>query len=82
MPGLVGHTVAVDVASATLWTVSAWVDRGALARFERSAAHRAAKNDLREFLAPSTFAVWDCPVRDLPIRWPEVRRRIAHPTSS
>ena len=52
MPGLVGHTVAVDVASATLWTVSAWVDRGALARFERSAAHRAAKNDLREFLAP------------------------------
>lgn len=76
-PGLIGHTVAVDVAAATLWTVSAWDDRAALTRFERSAAHRAAKNDLRERLTPSTFAVWDCPVRDLPLRWTEIRNRLA-----
>ncbi len=75
-PGLVGHTLAVDIASATLWTVSAWDDRTALAQFERSAPHRAAKNDLRGRLTASTFVVWACPVRDLPIRWSEIRGRI------
>lgn len=74
-PGLVGHTVAVDLASTTFWTVSAWDGRTALARFERSAAHRAAKYALRERLMPSTFAVWDHPVRALPIRWAEIRER-------
>jgi heme-degrading monooxygenase HmoA len=74
--GVVGHGLAADVRTRALWTVSAWADRTALARFGRSPAHRAAKDQLRDHLAPSTFAVWRCPVGELPIRWTEIRHRI------
>lgn len=76
-PGLVGHALGVQVRGKTLWTISAWTDRTALVTFERSRAHRSAKDGLRERLLPSTLAVWTCPVRDLPLGWDEVRRRMA-----
>ena len=31
---------------------------------------------LRARLRPATFAVWNCPAAQLPVPWPEVRRRI------
>ena len=73
----VGYALAVDLASRTLWTVTAWSDRAALARFERSPAHRAAKNLLRERLASSTFAVWRCHCAGPLVEWAEIHNRIA-----
>jgi hypothetical protein len=75
--GAIGHAMALD--AATLWTVSAWADRSALARFERSSAHRAAKHRLQSDLRPSTYAVWRCRVGDLPVRWAQARRRLRTP---
>jgi hypothetical protein len=57
-------------------TVTAWSDRAALARFERSPVHRTAKNLLRERIASSTFAVWRCHPGDLPIEWSDIHNRI------
>ncbi|MDN5857469.1 MAG: hypothetical protein L0H84_02495 [Pseudonocardia sp.] len=74
-PGLIGHAVALH--GRAVWTVSAWTDRKALARFDRDAAHRDAKTALRPHLLPSTLAVWTCPIEDLPVPWAEVRARLA-----
>ena len=76
-PGLVGYSVALQLLDRTLWTVSAWTDRRELARFDRSGAHRAAKDLLRAALRPSVLVLWTCPVSQLPVGWPEVRRRVA-----
>ena len=76
-PGLLGYSVALQLLDRTLWTVSAWSDRRELARFDRSGAHRAAKDALRAALLPSVLVLWTCPVAQLPVGWPEVRRRIA-----
>jgi len=56
--------------------VSAWTSRTELTAFEHNEAHQAAKIDLRAWLRPATFAVWNCPAAQLPVPWPEVRRRI------
>jgi hypothetical protein len=56
--------------------VSAWTSRTELTAFEHNEAHQAAKIDLRARLRPATFAVWNCPAAQLPVPWPEVRRRI------
>ena len=73
--GLLGHALAVN--GCAVWTVSAWTDRVALARFDRSGIHRRAKAALRPVLLPSTFVVWSCPIDELPVAWAEVRSRIA-----
>lgn len=73
---VLGHALATEVAVAAVWTVSAWADRAALARFERSPTHRAVVHRLRRQLRPSTLVVWRCLARDLPVRWDEVRRRV------
>jgi hypothetical protein len=76
-PGLVGYSIALQLLDRTLWTVSAWTDRRELARFDRSGPHRAAKDLLRGVLRPSVLVLWTCPAAQLPVGWPEVRRRIA-----
>jgi hypothetical protein len=78
--GAIGHAVALEAAN--LWTVSAWTNRSALARFERSPVHRAAKHGLRADLQPSTYAVWRCRAGDLPVRWAKARRRLRTPDTT
>jgi len=74
--GLLGHALAVQLAPPALWTVSAWADRTALAQFERSPAHRAAKAQLSNRLRPSTLVVWRCQPDSLPPGWAETHRRL------
>jgi hypothetical protein len=74
--GLLGHALAVQLAPPALWTVSAWADRTALAQFERSPAHRAAKAQLHDRLWTSTLVVWRCRPDSLPPAWNETRRRL------
>jgi len=75
-PGLAGYAFAFQISGPALWTVSAWTSRTALTAFEHNEAHQAAKIDLLARLRPATFAVWKSPAGQLPVSWPEVRRRI------
>jgi hypothetical protein len=76
-PGLAGYAVQAELRTKTLWIVSAWISRTDLARFDRGDLHAAAKATIRPTLAPSTFVLWSSSAGELPIGWPEVRRRIA-----
>jgi heme-degrading monooxygenase HmoA len=75
-PGLIGYSLAVEIAGTTVWTVSAWTCRAALAAFDRTPAHRSAKSELREQMLPSTLVVWTCPVEELPVSWTDARCRV------
>jgi hypothetical protein len=75
-PGLAGYAFAMPISGSALWTVSAWTSRTALTAFQHNEAHQAAKIDLQARLRPATFAVWSCPAAQLPVPWPEIRRRI------
>ena len=75
-PGLAGYAFAFQISGSALWTVSAWTSRTDLTAFAHSEPHQAAKVDLQARLRPATFAVWSCPAAQLPVPWPEVRRRI------
>jgi hypothetical protein len=75
-PGLAGYALAFQISGLALWTVSAWTSRTDITAFEHSDPHHAAKTHLRERLRPATFAVWNCPAAQLPVPWPEIRRRI------
>lgn len=72
-----GYSLGWELSGPALWMVSAWHSRGALTAFEHTAAHEQAKAALRPGLRPPTFVVWSCSGADLPVPWPEVRRRIA-----
>lgn len=75
-PGLFGYSLAADLRDKTLWTVSAWSSRVELGQFDRSAAHRGAKDRLRPRMMPSTLVMWNCRAGELPVAWTEARSRI------
>jgi hypothetical protein len=75
--GVVGHSLALEMAGPALWTVSAWSSRTHLNAFHRSDLHQAAIAVLQPKLHPLTLAVWSCTASELPAQWPDVRRRIA-----
>ena len=59
-----------------LWTSSAWAHRTGLARFDQAAPHQTAKLALRSAILAPTFAVWTCPIDQLPVPWYETRARL------
>ena len=75
-PGLLGYAFDIEIRHGTLWTSSAWTHRTALANFDRAAPHQTAKQALRCAILPPTFAVWTCPIHQLPVPWREARDRI------
>jgi hypothetical protein len=75
-PGLLGYAFDLEIRHRTLWTSSAWAHRTALASFDRAAPHQTAKQALRSAILPPTFAVWTCPIDQLPVPWRETRARL------
>lgn len=76
-PGLLGHSLAVDLRRRVLCTVSAWSSRSAVVAFERSEWHHgAARREISPRLTSSTFAVWDSESALLPLTWVEIDRRL------
>jgi hypothetical protein len=75
-PGLLGYALDLEVRHKTLWTTSAWANRSGLAAFDRSAPHRTAKQALRSAILAPRFAVWTCPIDQLPVRRHETRARL------
>jgi hypothetical protein len=76
-PGILGYAFDLDMRHKTLWTISAWSHRAGLARFDRTGAHSRARHTLRAVMLPPTFAVWTCPIDQLPVPWHETRARIS-----
>ena len=81
-PGLIGYSLDAHLLAKTFWTVSAWRNRPDLGTFDRTSPHAAAKGALRSSMMPSTFVLWRCLPKDLPITWGEVRQRIAAVTNA
>ncbi len=79
-PGLLGYSLHADLARKTFWTLSAWTDRAALMRFNAADPHRSAAQATRPVMQPPTFVFWTATAGDLPIAWPEARRRLAEVT--
>ncbi len=73
--GLLGFAFAARLRDRTFWTVAAWVDPDAAAIFAkaRTAPHRA----FAPQIAASADVSWSCLAEELPVAWPEARRRLA-----
>ena len=75
-PGLVGYSLDAHPLKKTFWTVSAWTGSAAMEEFVRQDPHAAGMTAIRPNMARSTFVFWTVQPDDLPLRWPDVRRRI------
>jgi hypothetical protein len=75
-PGLLGYAFDLEIRHKTLWTCSAWAHRTGLAGFDQAAPHQSAKHALRGAILAPTFAVWTCPIDQLPVPWHETRARL------
>jgi hypothetical protein len=80
--GLVGYALDAHPVQKTFWTVSAWDSQESLDAFSHADPHRARVSVIRPRMRPTTFTFWSVPGADLPISWPEVRRRIAAEAAS
>jgi hypothetical protein len=75
--GLVGYSLDAHLARRTFLTLSAWDSQDALDAFARADPHRSRVSIIRPRMRPTTFTFWTVRGADLPISWPEARRRIA-----
>jgi hypothetical protein len=75
-PGLVGYALDARLLGKTFWTVSAWTGPAELARFAGADPHRSATRAIAPKMRPSTFVTWTCRGSELPVPWPEARRRV------
>jgi hypothetical protein len=75
-PGLVGYALDAHIAKKTFYTLSAWTSREALEHFARADPHRTLTDGIRPKMDPTTFVFWTCRAADLPLAWPDARRRL------
>ncbi|WP_371481400.1 DUF3291 domain-containing protein [Kitasatospora sp. NBC_00315] len=76
-PGAVGASLIAQPLRRTFWTLSAWEDRAALDAYVRAEPHRSIMTSLRGVMKDSVFTFWEAGAEELPIAWPEARRRLA-----
>jgi hypothetical protein len=74
--GLVGYALEAQLTRKTFWTVSAWIGKDELQRFNRTDPHQTETTVIRSMMLPTTFVFWTATAGDLPMDWPEVRARI------
>jgi hypothetical protein len=75
--GLLSYALDADLVRGVFWTVSAWQTQSALDRFAGSDPHRRLILSIRPLMAPTTFAFWRHPGREIPINWDLVRTKLA-----
>jgi hypothetical protein len=75
--GAVGASLVAQPLRRTFWTLSAWEDRAALDAYVRAEPHRSIMTSLRGVTKDSAFTFWEAEAEELPIDWPEARRRLA-----
>ncbi|KMS68672.1 hypothetical protein ACM01_37965 [Streptomyces viridochromogenes] len=76
-PGAYGASLIAEPLKRTFWTLSAWEDKDALYTYARTEPHRSIMKGLRPTMKDSVFTFWQVPATDLPITWPDARRRLA-----
>ncbi|MBE4735423.1 MULTISPECIES: DUF3291 domain-containing protein [Streptomyces] len=76
-PGAYGASLIAQPLKRTFWTLSAWQDKDALYKYAKTEPHRSIMNGLRPTMKDSVFTFWQAPSADLPIDWPDARRRLA-----
>lgn len=75
-PGLIGYSLQAEITRKRYWTLSAWTDEAAPGQFARSMPHLDVMRALRPHMGRTVFVAWRVRGADLPIIWPEARRRI------
>ena len=75
--GLVGYSLDAHLFRKTFLTVSAWTSQAAAEEFVHGDPHAAAMAAIRPHMGHSTFAFWTTAGEDLPLRWGDVRARLA-----
>ncbi len=75
--GLVGYSLDAHLSRKTFLTVSAWTSQAAVEEFVRRAPHSTAMTAIRPSMGPSGFVFWTVAPEDLPLRWGDVRSRLA-----
>jgi hypothetical protein len=74
--GLVGYSLRAQPLAKTFWTLSAWTDPAALARFAGELPHLAVMAKLRPHMSPTRFATWMCRGDELPVAWDDAVARL------
>jgi hypothetical protein len=80
--GLVGYSLRAQPLARTFWTLSAWTDAAALARFARALPHQAVTTRLRPHMGPTRFETWTCRGDELPVAWDDAVERLLRPAGS
>lgn len=75
--GLVGYSLDAHIVRKTFLTVSAWTTQAAIEQFVHGDPHAAGMTAIRPNMRPSAFAFWTAEPDELPLRWDEVRSRLA-----
>lgn len=75
--GLVGYSLDAHLLRKTFLTVSAWQSRAAVDEFVHQDPHAAGMAAIRPNMEHSAFAFWTVAPEDLPLRWGDVRSRLA-----
>ncbi|WP_432133420.1 DUF3291 domain-containing protein [Streptomyces sp. bgisy154] len=76
-PGAYGASLVAQPLRRTFWTLSAWRDEDALRAYARTEPHKSIMVGLRPTMKDSVFVFWRVPASQLPLDWPEARRRLA-----
>ncbi|MGY1739653.1 MULTISPECIES: hypothetical protein [unclassified Blastococcus] len=80
--GVVGYSLRAQPFAKTFWTLSAWTDGAALARFNRDQPHHAVTEKLRPHMGPTRFVTWTCRGDELPVAWDDAIERLLRPAGS
>ena len=75
--GLVGYSLDAHLFRKTFLTVSAWTSQAAVEEFVHRDPHATAMAVIRPNMGHSAFAFWTVAAEDLPLRWGDVRSRLA-----
>ena len=75
--GLAGYSLDAHLLAKTFWTVSAWTSQGAMDAFVRQEPHAGGMAAIRPNMRRPAFVFWTVTAEDLPIRWGDVRSRMA-----
>jgi quinol monooxygenase YgiN len=80
--GVVGYSLRAQPLAKTFWTLSAWTDDAALARFARQMPHASVMARLRPHMGPTRFETWTCRGEELPVAWDDAVQRLLRPAAS
>ncbi|MFE3022915.1 hypothetical protein [Nocardia tengchongensis] len=76
-PGALGVALKAEMFKGTFWTYSAWDDKSAIYTYARTEPHKSTVERKRKVMQEATFVFFKAPANELPLPWPEIRRRIA-----